>query len=106
MGKKGSFQKLIHSYPLVLVDFSAEWCGPCQALKPVLKDVARELGDKVKIIQIDVDRNQELSRKMRIMAVPTLILFKNGELVWKQSGLMTRKELLSVLNRFIHDNSK
>lgn len=95
--KKKSFKEIIQSDPMVLVDFSADWCGPCQMLGPVLKEVKAEVGDTVKIIKIDVDKNQALSGHYKVMGVPTLILFRNGNQVWRQSGLLQKDQLLQVL---------
>jgi thioredoxin 1 len=81
----------------VLVDFSAEWCGPCKVLAPILKQVKDEVGDSVKIIKIDVDKNQKISARYKVMGVPTLILFKDGVQIWRQSGVMQKQEILSLL---------
>jgi thioredoxin 1 len=94
---KTTFTDIIESNSVVLVDFSAEWCGPCKVLGPILKEVKDEVGDSVKIIKIDVDKNQQLSARYKVMGVPTLILFKDGVQVWRQSGVMQKKELLSLL---------
>ena len=84
-------------HKVVLVDFSAQWCGPCKVLAPILKEVKNEVGDTVKIIKIDVDKNQPLSAMYKVMGVPTLILFVDGKQVWRQSGVMQKQELLSML---------
>ncbi len=94
---KTAFKDIIKSNPVVLVDFSAEWCGPCKVLGPILREVKDEVGDSVKIIKIDVDKNQQLSARYKVMGVPTLILFKGGVQVWRQSGVMQKQELLSLL---------
>jgi thioredoxin 1 len=94
---KSTFNDIIKSNPVVLVDFSAEWCGPCKVLGPILREVKDEVGDSVKIIKIDVDKNQQLSALYKVMGVPTLILFKDGVQVWRQSGVMQKQELLSLL---------
>ena len=96
---KSSFKEIIKSNPMVLIDFSADWCGPCKALAPILKEVKNEVGDQIKIVKIDVDRNQALANKFRVMGVPTLILYKKGELVWRQSGLVPKHDLLAVINQ-------
>jgi len=92
-----SFNELIQGNKVVLVDFSAAWCGPCQTLAPILKEVKEEIGDSLSIIKIDVDRNQALAAKFQIQGVPTLILYKNGEQVWRQSGLQQKSELVKLI---------
>ena len=77
------FKELIQSPKPVLVDFYAEWCGPCQIMKPRLLDVAERMGEKAKIVEIDVDREKELAERYRIQSVPTFIIFKNGEQLWR-----------------------
>lgn len=81
----------------VLVDFYADWCGPCKMQSPILQEVSGELGDKAKIIKVDVDKNQSASMKFQIRSIPTLIVFKNGKIVWRKSGLAQKNEIKSVL---------
>ncbi|MGC1203707.1 MAG: thioredoxin [Flavobacteriaceae bacterium] len=94
-----SFNSIINSNPLVLIDFYAHWCGPCKALAPILKAVKHELADTIKIIKIDVDKNQALASKYQVRGVPTMMLFKNGKQVWRQSGVLQKNELLAILNK-------
>lgn len=94
---KSSFKKIIASETPVLVDFFAEWCGPCKILAPILKDVKVELGGNVKIVKIDVDKNQSIATKYQVKGVPTMILFKNGKQVWRQSGVLQKKDIIQVI---------
>ena len=94
---KGNFNTLIQDARPVVVDFHALWCGPCKMQSPILKEVAIELGDKIKVIKIDVDQNPELASRYNIQGVPTLIIFKNGKLVWRQSGVVSKNQLFSIL---------
>ncbi len=91
------FSELINQDKPVLVDFFAEWCGPCKMMSPILKEVKDSLGESVAIIKIDVDKNQELAAKYQVRGVPTLLLFKHGKQVWRQSGLVQKNDLLSIL---------
>ncbi|HEX3007168.1 MAG TPA: thioredoxin [Bacteroidales bacterium] len=93
----GKFEAIINSPTPVLIDFFAEWCGPCKAQSPILKEIASEMGEKVKVIKIDVDKNPELASKYRIQGVPTLMVFKNGQQVFRQSGMMTKPQIYNIL---------
>lgn len=94
---KNSFNTIINSDTPVLVDFYAEWCGPCKTLAPILETVKKEMGDAVKIVKIDVDKNQLLASNYQVRGVPTLLLFKNGKQVWRQSGVLQKNDLISVI---------
>ena len=95
------FSELINGETPVLVDMFADWCGPCKALAPILKEAKAELGDKVKIIKIDVDKNPQVAQKFQVRGVPTLILFKEGKLLWRQSGVVPAEQIIQLIN----DNS-
>jgi thioredoxin 1 len=94
---KSSFKDIITSEDVVLVDFFGTWCGPCQTLIPILKDVKDELGDAVKIVKVDIDKNQELATKYQVRSVPTMILFKDGVPKWRQSGVLQKKDIVNVI---------
>ncbi len=94
---KDNFNQIISSEAPVLIDFYATWCGPCQTLAPVLKELKSELGEKLKLIKVDVDKNQTLASKFQIRSVPTLMLFKDGKRVWQQAGLLTKRELKDLV---------
>jgi len=98
--KKKSFKELISSPDTpVLVDFHATWCGPCQTLSPIVQEVSREMSDQLKVIKVDVDRNQAAAQQFQIRGVPTLILFKEGKILWRQSGLTTKRDLKASINK-------
>jgi thioredoxin 1 len=94
---KNNFKSIINSETPVLVDFFAEWCGPCKVLAPILAQVKEEMGDGVKIVKIDVDKNQPLAVQYQVRGVPTMLLFKNGKQVWRQSGVLQKNELIQIL---------
>lgn len=95
-----SFKEVIESGKPVLVDFFAEWCGPCKMMAPVLHEVKTAMGDDVKIIKIDVDKYPEVSSELQVQGVPTLMIFRKGELKWRQSGVMQAKQLQQLLEKF------
>jgi len=92
-----TFNELIQSNNIVLIDFTASWCGPCQVLAPILKEVKDELGDSLKVLKIDVDKNQLIATKFQVQGVPTLILYKEGKQVWRQSGFQSKQDLLKII---------
>lgn len=95
-----NFSEIINQDKPVLVDFFATWCGPCKMMNPILKEVKDVLSDKVAIIKIDVDKNQNLAAKYQVKGVPTFVLYKQGKQVWRQSGMIQKTELISVINKF------
>ena len=98
---KGKFETIVNENRPVIVDFHALWCGPCKVQSPILKQVADELGEKVKVIKIDVDQNQEIAGKYRIQSVPTLMIFKNGEVKYQQAGVHTKPQLMNILTNIL-----
>jgi thioredoxin 1 len=96
-----NFNELIHSEKPVLVDFYAEWCGPCQMMKPRILDVAERIGEDAKVVQIDVDKEKEIAERFRIQSVPTLIIFKKGKQLWRQTGEISTHALVLMLRNYI-----
>lgn len=94
------FEDLITSKTPVLVDFFAEWCGPCKMMTPILEQLKEMKGDKIRIAKIDVDKHEDLARSYKIQSVPTLIIFKNGELLWRQSGVMQASDLKKIIEQY------
>ena len=95
-----TFNELIESDKPVLVDFFAEWCGPCKVMAPILKDVKHEIGDAVSILKVDVDKNPHAAAAYQVQGVPTLILFKQGKVLWRQSGVVQKNGLVGVIKKF------
>lgn len=96
---KESFGDIIKGDKPVLVDFHAEWCGPCKMMKPVLEELRKTMGDNIRILKIDVDKNRPIAESLNISGVPTLILFKKGQTLWRQSGVHSAKQLESIINQ-------
>ena len=95
-----TFNEMIQSDKPVLVDFFAEWCGPCKMMSPILKEVKDSLGDAVTIIKVDVDKNPQAAAAYQVQGVPTLIVFKNGKSLWRQSGVVPKNGLINILQQF------
>ncbi len=98
---KGNFDKIINGEKPVLVDFHALWCGPCKMQDPVIRELAKEVKSKLRVIKIDIDKNQPLAQKYKVKGVPTLAIFKNGEIIWRESGVQTKHGLLKVIDELI-----
>jgi len=92
-----NFDTIIQSEKPVLVDFFATWCGPCKMLGPILKEVKDNLGDRISIIKIDVDKNQQVASQYQVRGVPTMILFQNGKQLWRQSGVLQKNDLIKII---------
>lgn len=97
----GKFNEMINSTTPTLVDFYATWCGPCKMMSPLLEQVASEMGDETKIIKIDIDKNRDTAAQYGIRSVPTLLLFKEGDIVWRQSGLPPKSIITESIKKFI-----
>lgn len=101
MSNTETFGTIIKGDKPVLVDFFATWCGPCKMMQPILEQVSQQLGDQVRIVKIDVDRNQQLASQLNVSSVPTLAIFKNGEIVWRQPGVQPANVLSGKLKSFM-----
>lgn len=95
------FEDVINSSTPVLVDFFATWCGPCQMMHPILEELHGMMDGKARIIKVDIDKNQELAQKYQVRSVPTLMVFKNGQMEWRQSGVTQADTLAQVLNQYV-----
>ena len=96
-----TFQDIINGNKPVLVDFFATWCGPCKAMAPVIESIGKELTGQARVLKIDVDKNQAVAGRFQIQAVPTLLIFKNGQVVWKNAGGTDKASLMNQIRRFI-----
>lgn len=93
-----TFSDIINGDTPVLVDFFATWCGPCKTMSPILKDFASQMGDRVRVIKIDVDKAPTTAETYKIQGVPTLTLFRRGEILWRQSGIVQKNQLVKIIN--------
>ena len=93
------FNEMINGEQLTLVDFFATWCGPCKMMHPILEQLKEKMGDDIRILKVDVDKNEALSMQYRIQSVPTLMLFKKGEMLWRQSGAMSLNYLMQKISQ-------
>lgn len=93
------FNEMINGEQLTLVDFFATWCGPCKMMQPILEQLKEKMGDDIRILKVDVDKNEALSMQYRIQSVPTLMLFKKGEMLWRQSGAMSLNDLMQKISQ-------
>ena len=99
--KKETFNDIIRGNKPVLIDFSAEWCGPCKMMKPILKELRQRMGDKIRILKIDIDKSPAVSEAFSIQGVPTLMLIQNGNILWRQSGVVHANQLERIISEFI-----
>lgn len=99
--KKETFSDLINGERPVLVDFTAEWCGPCKMMKPVLEELRQRMGNEIRIIKVDIDQSPQAAVSYNVNSVPTLILFQKGNILWRQSGVIAAPSLQKIINQFI-----
>jgi len=99
--KKTTFNDIINGEKPVLVDFYTDWCGPCKMMNPILKDLKKNMGDAINVIKVDAEKNADAAIKYNVRGVPTLILFKDGQILWQQSGVIQAKQLEKIINRKI-----
>ncbi len=97
--QKETLSDIINAEKPVLIDFHAEWCGPCKMMKPVLEELRKNMGDSIRILKIDIDRNPAITSSLQISGVPTLMLYKKGNMLWRQSGVVDAKQLQSVIRQ-------
>lgn len=96
-----TFQEIINGEQLVLIDFYANWCGPCKLMMPTIESVGKEMQGKARVLKIDIDKNQALAQKYSIQSVPTLMMFKKGKMIWRNSGVMDKNSLINQINSFL-----
>lgn len=94
---KNNFNEIVGSGTLVLIDFFADWCSPCKMLSKILKEVKAEFGNTLKIVKIDVDKNEALAVKYQVRGLPTMLLFKNGKQIWRQSGVLQKNDIINIV---------
>jgi thioredoxin 1 len=97
--RKETFNEILQGNKPVLIDFSAEWCGPCKMMKPILEEMRRRMGDQIRILKIDIDKSPAVSDAFGIQAVPTLVLIQNKNILWRQSGVMQASQLENIINQ-------
>jgi thioredoxin 1 len=95
-----SFRELIQSEKPVLVDFYADWCGPCKAMEPVVKEIAKSVEGKARVVKVDIDRQTQIAQTYNVNAVPTFIVFKNGNIIWRHPGMIDKSTMLNVLKQY------
>jgi len=101
--KKKSFNEIIRGESPVLVDFYADWCGPCKMMEPILKELKGRMGDKITIVKIDTEKNPEVAIRYQVRGIPTLILFKKGQVLWQQAGVMQASHLENIINQKLEE---